>query len=184
MWRMLSNVLWHFPFFGFVTAALHFIVGFLLSITVVGLPLGLGLIEEAKFLLAPGTRSLISKSDLPKDQNILWRGWSLLLTLIYLPFGIVFAVLQILTGLGMLITVIGIPTGLDIIRSTNLSPVNKKCVPRKVAELLEDHRDREQFSKYIGTDRGTGSPSINLSVSPSINLSVELASAQNPVLNN
>ena len=88
MWRMISNVLWHIPFLGFVSAFLHFLVGLLLCMTVVGLPLGLGLVEYSKFLLAPGTRTLVDRSDLPEKQNMLWKGWAVLVGLLYLPFGI------------------------------------------------------------------------------------------------
>jgi uncharacterized membrane protein YccF (DUF307 family) len=159
MWRIISNVLWYFPFLGFIHAFFNFVIGFLFSITVVGLPLGLGMIEESKFLLAPGTRSLISKSDLPRKQNFVWKGWSLLLTLVYLPFGIILAVLQILAGIGMLFTIIGIPTGLDIIRSTNLSPINKICVPRIVAEAVQKNKDRGEIEKYLGAQGQNSSTS-------------------------
>ena len=37
--RTLGNVLWHFPFFGFVTATLYWLFGALLTITIVAAPI-------------------------------------------------------------------------------------------------------------------------------------------------
>ena len=54
--RILGNILWHFPFFGFVNAAVNWLLGLLLTITVVAAPIGLGLMEFGKFLLAPLAR--------------------------------------------------------------------------------------------------------------------------------
>ena len=47
--RTLGNILWHFPFFGFVTALLAFLVGTLLTLLVIPAPIGLGLIQLSKF---------------------------------------------------------------------------------------------------------------------------------------
>jgi uncharacterized membrane protein YccF (DUF307 family) len=150
--RNVSNVLWHFPFFGFISAAIYFAFGFLFSVTVVGLPLGLGLIEWSKFLLAPGTRSLITVTDLPKKPNFLWRGWSFLVAVIYFPIGLVLAILNVCSGIGLLCTIIGIPTGLDILRATGavLAPSNKKCVRRTVAEELSRRRDAAAATALLG----------------------------------
>ena len=51
--RLLGNILWHFPFFGFVTSFFTFLTGGFLVLTVVGAPIGLGLIQHSKFLLSP-----------------------------------------------------------------------------------------------------------------------------------
>ena len=48
--KTLGNILWHVPFLGFLTALGTFLVGGLLVITVIGAPLGLGLIQLSKFL--------------------------------------------------------------------------------------------------------------------------------------
>ncbi len=66
--RSLGNILWHFPFFGFVTAFFVFITGILLTFTVVASPIGLGLIEFSKFLLAPYSNEMISSSELSNKK--------------------------------------------------------------------------------------------------------------------
>ncbi|MDR4025806.1 MAG: YccF domain-containing protein, partial [Bilophila sp.] len=50
--RLLGNILWHFPCFGFLMSLFSFIVGAILTVTVVGAPIGLGLIQYSKFALA------------------------------------------------------------------------------------------------------------------------------------
>jgi uncharacterized membrane protein YccF (DUF307 family) len=47
--RAVGNVLWHFPFLGFVSAIFTYLLGLLLTITVVAAPIGLGLMEFGKF---------------------------------------------------------------------------------------------------------------------------------------
>ena len=72
--RLLGNILWHFPCFGFVTSLFSFLAGILLTVTVVGAPIGLGLIQYAKFALAPYSYSMIDKRELHpnKSGNILY----------------------------------------------------------------------------------------------------------------
>ena len=66
--RTLGNILWHVPFLGFLSALGTFLIGGLLVITVIGAPLGLGLIQLSKFLLTPFSSAMISKKDLKADQ--------------------------------------------------------------------------------------------------------------------
>ena len=77
--RLLGNILWHFPCFGFVTSLFSFLAGILLTVTVVGAPIGLGLIQYAKFALAPYSYSMIDKRELHpnKSGNILYAILSL-----------------------------------------------------------------------------------------------------------
>ena len=51
--RTLGNILWHIPFLGFLSALGTFLIGGLMVITIIGAPLGLGLIQLSKFLLSP-----------------------------------------------------------------------------------------------------------------------------------
>lgn len=41
----LANILWHFPFFGFLSAFCVFLTGCLFVISIIGTPIGLGLIQ-------------------------------------------------------------------------------------------------------------------------------------------
>lgn len=52
------NIIWYFPFFGFVFAFFTAISGLLMCVTIVGLPLGLGLLQIAKFRHKPYSRCI------------------------------------------------------------------------------------------------------------------------------
>ena len=71
--KTLGNILWHFPFFGFVSAIVVYLIGTLLTVTVIAAPIGLGLMEFGKFLFSPFGHTMISKSDLNVEQNVAWK---------------------------------------------------------------------------------------------------------------
>lgn len=62
--RTLANILWHVPFMGFLNALGTFLIGGLFVITLVGAPIGLGLIQLSRFLLTPFSSAMVSKRDL------------------------------------------------------------------------------------------------------------------------
>ena len=150
--RTLGNVLWHFPFFGFLTAAFYWLLGLLLTLLVVTAPLGLGLMEFGRFLLAPFGNEMVSKSSLRVEQNVLWQAYSTVVMILYLPFGIVFVILSAIQVFALCLSIVGIPVALVIAKSlgTVLNPVNKVCVPSAVAEEVA----RRNASADIDRRRG------------------------------
>ena len=62
--KTLGNILWHFPFFGFLTAAFTWLFGAFLMITVIAAPIGLGLMEYGKFLFWPFGNAMVSQNQL------------------------------------------------------------------------------------------------------------------------
>lgn len=149
--RTLGNILWHIPFLGFIVALENFIIGGLFTITVIGSPVGIGLIELSKFYLAPFSRSMINKKMLNKKQNRLWQTYGIIIRIIWFPFGLILAVQTILLIAGLFVSIIGIPVALVLAKalSTYFNPVNKKCVPRAVAEELHNRKAKEQIDKHI-----------------------------------
>lgn len=149
--RTFGNVLWHFPFFGFVTASIYWLLGALLTLTVIAAPIGLGLMEFGKFLFAPFGRAMVSRSELKGTQNPLWKAYSTIIMILYLPFGLIFVVLNVIQVGLLFITIIGIPVALVIAKSlgTALNPVNKKCVPAAVAEEIERRKGQVEIAKHI-----------------------------------
>ncbi|NQW55186.1 MAG: hypothetical protein HQ465_28520 [Rhodospirillales bacterium] len=150
--RTLGNVLWHFPFFGFLTAAFYWLLGLLLTLLVVTAPLGLGLMEFGRFLLAPFGNEMVSKSSLRVEQNVLWQAYSTVVMILYLPFGVVFVILSAIQVFALCLSIVGIPVALVIAKSlgTVLNPVNKVCVPSAVAEEVA----RRNASADIDRRRG------------------------------
>lgn len=137
--RTLGNILWHFPFFGFVNASIVYIIGLILTATVVAAPIGLGLMEFGKFLFAPFGHAMVSKSKLNIEQNKAWKTYSTIVTILYIPFGILLSLLAVLQVAGLFISIIGIPIALVVAKSlgTYFNPVNKKCVHHAVVDELE-----------------------------------------------
>ena len=151
--KTLGNILWHIPFLGFLTALITFLVGGLLVITVIGAPIGLGLIELSKFLLAPFSKAMIDKKDLNKDQNKLWESFGFIIRILYFPLGLFLTIATIFQIAGLFVSLVGIPVALVLAKSlsTYFNPVNKKCVPRAVAEELEQRKAKEVVDKHLGT---------------------------------
>jgi uncharacterized membrane protein YccF (DUF307 family) len=151
--RALGNILWHFPFFGFVQAALIWLFGLLLTVTVVAAPIGIGLMEYGKFLFAPFGRAMVSKADLNAKQNTAWRAYSTVVMILYLPFGLILAAVSVVQVALLFLSIIGIPVALVVARSlgTMFNPVNKKCVPIAVAEELDRRAAGVAIAKHLGT---------------------------------
>jgi len=147
--KTLGNILWHFPFLGFLNAGIVFLLGLLLTATVVAAPIGLGLIEFGKFLFAPFSHSMINKSDLNIEQNKGWKAYSTIVKIVYLPFGLALCILAIFQIAGLFITIIGIPAALVVAKSlgTYLNPVNKKCVAQAVSDELERRKAQIEVEK-------------------------------------
>lgn len=150
--RTLGNILWHIPFLGFVTATFYWLLGLLLTLTVIAAPIGLGLMEFGKFLFAPFGHAMVSRADLNVDQNPLWKSYSTIIMIVYLPFGLVFAAICAIQAFASCLSLVGIPVALVIAKSlgTVLNPVNKICVHAAVAEELERRRANAQIARHIG----------------------------------
>ena len=159
--RILFNVLWHFPGLGFVSAVLAFILGLVLSATVILSPVGLGLLEYGKFLLAPCSRNMVQRKGVKGDyRSGTWRVWSTVVWVLYLPFGVLLSILLVVDMALFLVaslpTIVGVPVAVFqayvIAKSlgTALNPVGKKCVHYLVAEEADRERAREKLEAMRG----------------------------------
>jgi len=122
--RTLGNIIWNFPFLGFVTAAIVFLIGLLFVVTIIAAPIGLGLIQYSKFLLLPFSYDMVSKSELEgeADKNILWQTYGFILKSVYI------ILIVMAKSLGTL-----------------LQPVGKVCVDHSVAQALLVEQGRNQL---------------------------------------
>jgi uncharacterized membrane protein YccF (DUF307 family) len=156
--RTLGNILWHFPFLGFLAAAIYWLFGLLLTLTVVAAPIGMGLMEFGKFLFAPFGNAMVSKSALSVQQNKYWKAYSTIIMILYLPFGVIFMILSAIHAALLCLSIIGIPVALVVAKSlgTLLNPVNKKCVSNAVRDELERRKANADIEKYVGPDDGNG----------------------------
>ncbi len=162
--RTLGNILWHFPFFGFITAFFTFILGGFLVITVIGAPIGMGLIQLSRFLLTPFSSSMVYKSQLSNGQNEnkLWQSFGFIVRILYFPFGLGLAVMCIFQTALLFISIVGIPVAVVLAKSigTFFNPVNRKCVPRAVAKELETRQAKADVDKYLNKTADSTQPIV------------------------
>lgn len=128
--RTLGNIIWHIPFLGFLNAFFAFLLGSFCVLTVVAAPIGLGLLQYAKFLMKPFGQVMISKKELNRPSNALWDTYSWIVKIIYLPFGIILTIITICQIIPLFFSIVGIPVAAVLAKSlgTFLNPVNKICI--------------------------------------------------------
>ncbi|MDR1455880.1 MAG: hypothetical protein LBJ01_09540 [Tannerella sp.] len=154
--KSLGNLIWHIPYLGFLNALFTFLTGGLFVISVVGAPIGLGLIQLSKMYLAPFSYTMVSKSELSRHnpdatENKLWKTFGMIVWIVYLPFGLLLCAISVLQIIGMFISLIGIPAALVEVKSlgTLFKPVGKTCVPVAVREELNRRKAEGQASQYL-----------------------------------
>lgn len=153
--RTLGNIIWHFPYCGFLKSLLYAIGGLFWCITIIGIPLGLGLFQLSLFMLAPFNKGLVSRKELElltgEKQNEFVKAWSIIIRILYFPFGLFAAMTSVMMIAAEFVTLIGIPCGLVEAKtlSTIFNPINKKCVPRVVAEEIERRKASNTLNKYV-----------------------------------
>lgn len=149
--KTLGNVLWHFPFLGFLSASFNYLLGLLLVATIIGAPIGLGLMQYGKFLFWPFGNAMISSKELNGKPNKLWNAFGFIIRIIYFPFGLVFFILASMQVVVLCISIVGIPAGIVVAKSlgTYFNPVNKKCVHLAVLEELDRRKAQTEIDKHL-----------------------------------
>lgn len=149
--KTFANIIWHFPFFGFVNAIVVYLFGLLLTITIVASPVGLGLMELGKFLFWPFGNAMVSKVKLNTEQNPAWKAYSTIIMVLYFPFGLFMAFIGVLQVAGLFLSIIGIPAALVVAKSlgTYLNPVNKICVPSAVTDEINRRQNEAYVNQYM-----------------------------------
>jgi len=145
--RTLANIIWHIPFLGFLSAFSTFLLGLLLVVTVIGAPIGLGLMQLSRFLLTPFSSEMVDKSDLNQRYNAVWEAYSFIVRILYFPFGLILTVVTIIQIIGLCISIVGIPLAIILSKSlsTYFNPVHKICVSRFTAREAEQAKARARY---------------------------------------
>ena len=122
--NLLGNIVW--LIFGGLLAALgYFIGGLVLSVTVVGIPWGIQCFKLAELVMWPFGKKVISDGS---DVGCL----NLVFNLIWILFGGLYtAIVHIVMGFILCVTIIGIPWGRQHFKLVEISrmPFGKKIVP-------------------------------------------------------
>lgn len=152
--KTFGNIIWHFPFLGFLQSLVYVIIGTFWCITIVGIPIGLGLFQLSLFTLAPFSQKLVSRKDLElingkKQENVI-KWWFLIVRILYFPCGLILAICSIFIIAAQFISIIGIPCGIVEAKAlaTIFNPVNKKCVPIAIAEEIERRKANKVINNY------------------------------------
>jgi uncharacterized membrane protein YccF (DUF307 family) len=122
--NLLGNLIW-LIFGGLMAAIGYFIGGVVLCITVIGIPWGLQCFKLAELVLWPFGKKVISDSNEMGCLNIVFN-------LIWILFdGLYTAIVHIVMGVILCITIIGIPWGRQHFKlfEISLMPFGKKIVP-------------------------------------------------------
>ncbi|MGL4593326.1 MAG: YccF domain-containing protein [Thermoguttaceae bacterium] len=138
--RTIGNILWHFPCFGFCIAFGVWLAGLFWILTIVGAPIGLGLWQYAKFLLAPFSNEMVDESVTQTEPkpNSLWKQYSAIVKICYYPFGAIGFCFMCLDIVALCVIIIGIPIAMILWKSlgTVLSPVGKVCISRDLKDRI------------------------------------------------
>ncbi len=107
-----GNLIW-FLLGGFIPAIMWFVFGILWSLTIIGIPVGLQCFKMANLQLFPFGKEISFAS---------MGAGSLLLNILWILFGgIELAIANVFIGIGLCMTVIGIPFGLQSFKMAKLS---------------------------------------------------------------
>jgi len=97
--KTICNLIW-FILGGLVSAILHFVIGIVLCVTIVLFPIGRQFLKIAKLVIWPFGKVVVSDYDAHPYLNIL-----------FIIFGGFLAVFNVILGIVLCVTIIGIPFG-------------------------------------------------------------------------
>ena len=144
--KILCTIIWHYPLCGCLTALLAAMGGIFLIATVVAAPIGIGLLQFAKFLLAPFHYHVVNQSvvksvdqiadldlsviDVEEKTNWLWKHYSDIIKIFHYPYGFVLVCLLVIQTAVLCCTVVGIPYAMILWKSLGVAfnPAGKICV--------------------------------------------------------
>jgi uncharacterized membrane protein YccF (DUF307 family) len=128
--RLILNILW-FILGGWISGTLWILAGVLLAITIVGLPWSMAAFRIASFSYWPFGRQVVSRAELSRRGDLGTGPLGLLLNILWFIFGGWYLALHhIVLGIGLCVTIIGIPFGLQHLKLAiiSLAPVGKAVV--------------------------------------------------------
>ena len=128
--RLILNILW-FILGGWISGTLWILAGVLLAITVVGLPWSMAAFRIAGFSYWPFGRQVVSRAELSRRGDLGTGAVGFLLNILWFIFGGWYlAIHHIVLGIGLCVTIIGIPFGLQHLKLAiiSLAPVGKAVV--------------------------------------------------------
>ncbi|MDD3469224.1 MAG: YccF domain-containing protein [Thermoguttaceae bacterium] len=162
--KILGNILWCCTL-GWMLALLALLLGLLMTVTVVGAPIGLGLIEYGKFLFAPMTFEIENKSDYKamkgEETSDAVSSYELICSIVYIfPFGLLLAACIGIAAILISCTIVGLPIGIALAKTLPFAfnPVGKVCVNATEKEAVRQSKIRKMTGGF------NSSPNIHISM--------------------
>lgn len=145
--RLFANIIWHLCG-GFLVALAYYMFGGLMLLTVIGAPIGLGLIQLGHFCWAPFGKAMVPSAAVGKEKHSARKVWNVAIGVIWLPFGLFMATVSLLQIAICFITIIGIPVGMAVAKSlpSIIWPAGKVCRRQAVADEIARRKDAAELA--------------------------------------
>ena len=155
----LGNIIW-FILGGFVHLLFSLVLALVFAITIVGLPIAKALLEYVKIAAFPFGKSIITVSELKGNENVsvFSKIISVLLNIIWFPFGLIGAISCFSVGISCFISIIFIPFGIAYFRIGKyiFLPFGKRVVSKDQVgtnipanEIKDKNEIKYSIFKYI-----------------------------------
>lgn len=112
--KTVGNVLW-FVFLGWWQVIIYGLLGILMCITIIGIPIGIALLQYAKLMALPFGKEIVRAKEI-KDVGAIASVGSIIANIIWFPFGLILAISNIVLGIGCCLTIFFIPAGIVYFR--------------------------------------------------------------------
>ena len=152
--RSIGNFIW-FIFGGILMGLAWWLVGLLAFLSIVGIPWGKACFVIGQFTFFPFGKEAISRKELKQKDDIGTGGLGMLGNVVWFVFaGVWLAIGHLLCAVLCLITIIGIPFGIQHLKLAGiaLAPIGKTIVSSEVAAAAR----KANAEAAVATMRGIG----------------------------
>ena len=146
----LFNVVW-FLVFGWASALLSLLLAAVMAVTIIGLPIAKALFNLAKLTAFPFGKRVVRETTLKAEGEVSKARvvGGMVANLIWLPLGLMLALVYVLLGFIAAITIIGLPIGIVYIRTAKFVvwPVGAKVVTAEAAMVSAVANEMDRRAK-------------------------------------
>ena len=152
--RAIGNFIW-FIFGGILMGLAWWLVGLLAFLSIVGIPWGKACFVIGQFTFFPFGQEAISRKELQQKDDIGTGGLGMLGNVVWFVFaGVWLAIGHLLSAVLCLITIIGIPFGIQHLKLAGiaLAPIGKTIVSTEVAVAARKANAEASVASMRGID--------------------------------
>jgi len=151
-----GNIIWFLFTGGPIIGVIYYILGLILSVTVIFIPISKVLFNLGKLMFFPFGKTIIQETELKGKENIskIRRIGGLIANILWLPVGISFAIYHFLIGVVLYIFIITIPLAKVNFRIARIMiwPVGAKVVSIEEAKLAKKLNEERFKNNKLGQD--------------------------------